>query len=312
MSVINMKNKSIIVTGGAGFIGSNLVERLAGENKVYVIDNMHTGSKENLRHAMKVGDVELIKDDAKNIGRKGIDADYVFHLGIYSSSPMYKENPSLVGEVVDGIISVLEYAKAHDVPIVFASTSSIYNGLKPPHKEDMIPKVTDYYTEARISCERLAELYAKLHGIDIAAMRFFSVYGKHEESKGRYANLVSQFLWAIMKGEQPTIYGNGEQRRDFIFADDVAEAMLLAAKKNRGFNTYNVGTGRNYSLNELVEMLNSELSTDIKPKYVKMPMNNYVFETLAHTEKAERMLGFKAKTPLKKGIKILEEYYRKV
>jgi UDP-glucose 4-epimerase len=307
-----MKNKNIIITGGAGFIGSNLVERLAEKNKIYVIDNMHTGSEENLRHAMKVGDVELIKDDAKNIGRKDIDADYVFHLGIYSSSPMYKENSSLIGEVVDGIISVLEYAKAHDVPIVFASTSSIYNGLKPPHKEDMTPKVTDYYTEARLSCERFAELYAKLHGIDVAAMRFFSVYGKHEESKGRYANLVSQFLWAIMKGEQPTIYGNGEQRRDFIFADDVAEAMLLAAKKNRGFNTYNVGTGRNYSLNELVEMLNSELSTDIKPKYVKMPMNNYVFETLAHTEKAERMLGFKAKTPLKKGIKILEEYYRKV
>jgi UDP-glucose 4-epimerase len=115
-----------------------------------------------------------------------------------------------------------------------------------------------------------------------------------------------------MKGEQPIIYGNGEQKRDFIFVDDVVEAMLLAAKKNRGFNIYNVGTGRNYSLNELVEMLNSELNTIIKPKYVKMPMNNYVFETLAHTKKAERMLGFKAKTPLKEGIKILGEYYRKI
>ncbi|MEM3212168.1 MAG: NAD-dependent epimerase/dehydratase family protein [Candidatus Micrarchaeaceae archaeon] len=298
-----------MVTGGAGFIGSNLVDRLSKDNKVYVIDNMHTGSEENLADAMKTGNVRLIKDDAKNIGKQGIDADMVFHLGIYSSSPMYKDNPHLVAEVVDGMISVLEYAKKGKLPLVFASTSSIYNGIKPPHKEDIIPGVTDYYTEARISAERLAELYAKLYDVNVSAMRFFSVYGRHEKAKGKYANLVSQFLWSMKKGEQPVIYGNGKQRRDFIFVDDVVDAMISAATKASGFNVFNVGTGKNYDLNELVEKLNAELGTDIEPKYVKVPMNNYVMETLAHTGKAKKMLGFEAKVSLDEGIKELNKYY---
>ncbi|MEM4097792.1 MAG: NAD-dependent epimerase/dehydratase family protein [Candidatus Micrarchaeaceae archaeon] len=297
------------MTGGAGFIGSNLVDRLSKDNKVYVIDNMHTGSEENLADAMKTGNVRLIKDDAKNIGKQGIDADMVFHLGIYSSSPMYKDNPHLVAEVVDGMISVLEYAKKGKLPLVFASTSSIYNGIKPPHKEDIIPGVTDYYTEARISAERLAELYAKLYDVNVSAMRFFSVYGRHEKAKGKYANLVSQFLWSMKKGEQPVIYGNGKQRRDFIFVDDVVDAMISAATKASGFNVFNVGTGKNYDLNELVEKLNAELGTDIEPKYVKMPMSNYVMETLAHTGKAKKMLGFEAKVSLDEGIKELNKYY---
>jgi len=305
-----LNGKTIIVTGGAGFIGSNLVEKLAKDNKIYVIDNFHTGSEENLSEAMKTGNVTLIKDDSKNIGKHGLDADLVFHLGIYSASPMYRQNPGLVGEVVSGMISVLEYARANSVPVVFASTSSIYNGIEPPHKEDAIPKVTDYYTEARIACERLSELYSKLYGTDVAAMRFFSVYGRHEAAKKQYANLVTQFLWVMKKGEQPVIYGDGTQKRDFVFADDVADALIAAAEKNKSFDVYNVGTGKNYTLNELVDKLNEELGTDIKPKYVEMPVKNYVMETLAYTEKAERKLGFKARVSLEQGISLLNEYYK--
>ncbi|MEM0050877.1 MAG: NAD-dependent epimerase/dehydratase family protein [Candidatus Bathyarchaeia archaeon] len=305
-----LENETVIVTGGCGFIGSNLVERLAENNEVYVIDNMHTGSEENLADAMHTGNVHLIKDDAKNIGKHNINADFVFHLGMYSSSPMYKENPFLVGEILHGMTAVLEYAKAHNARVAFASSSSLYNGLNPPHREEMVPRVTDYYTEAKIGCERLAELYSNLYGVHTSAMRFFSVYGRHEKSKGKYANLVSQFLWSMKKGEQPVIYGNGEQRRDFVFVDDVVDAMISAATKVSGFHAFNVGTGKNYSLNEMVGKLNAELGTDIKPKYVEMPMSNYVMETLAHTGKAKEMLGFEAKVSLDKGIKILNEYYR--
>ncbi len=306
----DLADKEIIVTGGMGFIGSNLVERISNNN-VYVIDNLHTGKEYNLKDFVNSKNIKFINDDSKNILKHNLKANLVFHLGIYSASPMYRENPSLVGEVVLGMINILEFARKYDINVVFASTSSIYNGINPPHREDIVPKVTDYYTEARIACERISELYNKLYGLNIAAMRFFSVYGKHEESKGKYANLVTQFLWSMKKGESPVIYGNGEQRRDFIFVEDVVNAMILASSV-KGFEIFNVGTGKNYSLNELVEMLNKALGTNIKPKYIEMPVKNYVMETLADTKKARNVLGFDAKVSLDDGIKIINEYYSKI
>ena len=299
-----IENKNIIVTGGAGFIGSNLVERLCKNNKVLVIDTLMTGSEENLKEARKSGNVSFKKDDSKNIARHGFKADIVFHLGMYSASPMYKEKPTRVAEVVDGMINVLEYARSNNSQVVFASTSSIYNGVPPPHKENVYPKVTDYYTEGRVGAERMSELYAKLYGVNTAAMRFFSVYGYHEEAKVGYANLVTQFLWAMKKGEQPVVYGDGSQRRDFVFVTDVVEAMVKASVV-KGFDVFNVGTGKNYSLNEMAEKLNKALGTKIAPKSIKMPVSNYVMETLADTTKAEKVLGFRAQVSLDDGIKKL-------
>ncbi len=299
-----ISGKSIIVTGGAGFIGSNLVERLCKENKVMVIDTLMTGSEENLKEAKRTGNVTFRKDDSRNIGKQGFKADLVFHLGMYSASPMYREKPTRVAEVVEGMIDVLEYARANGSQVVFASTSSIYNGVTPPHREDVVPKATDYYTEGRVGAERMAELYAKLYKVNTAAMRFFSVYGYHEEAKNGYANLVTQFLWAMKKGEQPVAYGDGTQRRDFTFVTDVVDAMLKAVGV-KGYDVFNVGTGRNYSLNEMADKINKALGTKIKVRYVKMPVANYVMETLADTGKAERVLGFKAKVSLDEGIRKL-------
>jgi len=304
-----LEGKNIIVTGGAGFIGSNLVDRLANDNKVFVIDNMNTGSMDNLKEAMKTGNVTFIKDDIKNIANHSIEADYIFHLGMYSSSPMYRENPGLIGEVVYGMIGTLEYAKKTGAPVVFASSSSLYNGVKPPHNEDANLLVTDYYTESKIAAERLSTLYADLYSMNVAGMRFFSVYGYHEKSKGKYANLVTQFLLAMKNGERPVIYGDGLQKRDFVFVSDVVDAMLMAAEHNKGFNAYNVGRGENYNLNELVEKINAVLGAEIKPEYVSMPVKNYVMETLADTTKSEKMLGFKAQIHIDKGIELLNNYY---
>ncbi len=298
-----MNDKKILVTGGAGFIGSNLVESLYRDNDVTVIDNLHTGKKSNIKSAMDNG-VVFIKGDAKDVRRMKDEFDYIFHLGIYSASPMYRNNPNLVGEVVHGITSVLEYSREHNTPLVFASTSSIYNGIEPPHRENVIPGVTDYYTEARIACERLGELYSKLHGVNVAAMRFFSVYGYNDIGKGVYSNLLTQFMDAMLKKERPLIYGDGEQRRDFVFVTDVVDALEKASSA-KGFNIYNVGTGKSYSLNEAVEKLQKITGTKVKPKYVKMPVKNYVMVTQADTSKAKREIGFSAKVSIDKGLNLL-------
>jgi len=164
---------------------------------------------------------------------------------------------------------------------------------------------SDFYTEGRYAMERIAEVYNKLYGLKCIVLRLFSVYGPREEYKGKYANLVSQFLWSINKDEQPIIFGDGTQTRDFIWVKDVVKAYLLAMEKDIDFDVFNVGTGKNYSLNEVVEIINKTLGKNVKPKYVENPIKNYVFHTLADTTKAENVLKFKAKVSLEDGIKIL-------
>ena len=298
-----MKGRKILVTGGAGFIGSNLVNSLYKNNDVVVLDNLHTGNKRNIKKATENG-VIFVKSDAKNIKKIKGDFDQVFHLGIYSASPMYRDDPNLVGEVVQGMTNVLEYCRKSGIPMVFASTSSIYNGIEPPHKENVIPGVSDYYTEARIACERMGELYAKLYDVNVTAMRFFSVYGYNDIGKGAYSNLLTQFMNAMINNERPEIYGDGEQRRDFIFVSDVVDALKKASVTS-GFNVYNVGTGKSYSLNEAVERLQKITGTNIQPKYIKMPVKNYVMVTQADVSKAKKEIGFSAKINLDRGLNLL-------
>jgi len=284
----------ILVTGGAGFIGSNLVKRLADDkdNQIIIVDNYLTGTKENT-----VG--YDVFESMKSFVDSDTIVDKIFHLGMPSSSPMYKKNPLFVADVVNDMILLLEYVKKHKIKLVLAATSSIYNGKPTPFKEDMIPEVTDYYTEARYYCERLIELYTKLYNVKAIALRFFSVYGPNEHHKGEFANLVSQFEWDIIADKSPVIYGDGTQRRDLIHVNDIVEALILAMETDfEQFEIFNAGTGETYDLNELMAILNKKHNKDIKAKYIDNPISNYVAETKADTEKAEKILGFKAKIRL--------------
>ncbi len=293
------------MTGGAGFIGSHLVEELIGRGEVFVLDNLYTGSLENLKGLSTM----FIKGRAKEVNNLEERFDFIFHLGIYSSSPMYRENRFLVNLAVEDFLYILEYAREKGSKVILASSSSIYNGNEPPFREDMEIKVTDFYTEARYYLERLASLYFDFYGVKTVVLRLFSVYGEKEKHKGKFANLVTQFLWKMSKGERPVIYGDGSQTRDFIYVKDVVKAFILAMEKNIGFDVFNVGTGKSYSLNQVVEILNRKLGVSIKPLYISNPIKNYVEHTLADTGKAERLLGFKSKFTLEGGVEKLIKYY---
>lgn len=296
----------ILVTGGLGFIGSNIAGRLVREgHQVTILDNKHTGNEHNISGLKGKAKVQIGRSgDVEKLGEK---FDVIFHEGIYSSTPMYKEDPHRVAEVIEDFISILEYAKKNGIKVVWASSSSVYNGVKPPQREDAVIPVTDFYTEARLAMERLSELYHKLYGVKAIGLRYFSVYGPHEESKGRYANLVSQFMWAMEKGESPSVYGDGSQTRDFTYIEDVVEANLLAMKSNVGFGIYNIGTGKSITINGMIEVLGKAMGKPVEPVYTQNPIKNYVEHTLASTSKAERELGFKARVGLEQGIgKILK------
>ena len=293
---------NVVVTGGAGFIGSNLVSGLIKEHDVTVLDNLHTGSDDNLKDVRS--EITFINDSSGNIGNRlsNSDIDAIFHLGIPSSSPMYKENPMLVGSAINDAISVFEFAKKMDAKVVFASSSSLYNGLPTPNREDMDVMVADYYAEARLGIERIAELYHKLYGIDVVGLRFFSVYGPHERAKGIYANIVSQFLWEMQDGRIPVIYGDGEQTRDFTFVNDVVRACILAMEKDVS-GVFNVGTGVSHSFNDVVVALNGVLGTDIEPQHIENPVKNYVSHTLADLTNVKSALGFRSEYSLEGGIR---------
>ena len=292
----------VLVTGGCGFIGSNLADRLVKEgHRVTVFDNLSTG---NLRNVEGLN-VRFFNESYSRLNDLVPKTDAIFHIGIPSSSPMYKRNPGLVGEAINDAIHVLEYAREKGCKVVYASSSSIYNGNEVPYREDMPVYITDYYTECRYSIERLAKLYNILHGVKSVGLRFFSVYGPKEEYKGVYANTVSQFLWSMQKNEVPIIFGDGTQTRDLTHVSDVVDALVLAWKKAFESEIFNVGTGVSYSFNQLVEILNRLLGKNVKPGYKPNPIKNYVNHTLADTSKAEKLLGFKAKITLEEGLKAL-------
>lgn len=299
----------ILVTGGAGFIGSNLVEELVKEHSVVVLDNLHTGSFDNLKNVRD--QITIINDSCNNLSKLTLpDVDMIFHLGIPSSSPMYRKDPFLMGEVINDTIGIFEYVKDTCIKkVVFASSSSLYSGIRPPHREDMNIRVTDYYTEARLAIERVAKLYNVLHGIKSAGLRFFSVYGPREESKSTYANMVTQFLWDIKKYRTPIIYGDGKQTRDFTYVKDVVKACKLMIDTDFEYEIYNVGTGKSHSFNDVVDILNDRLDTNVKPMHVEMPIKNYVSHTLADIYKIKH-LGYSPDYTLIDGIDQLISQYK--
>lgn len=300
---------TVLVTGGAGFIGSNLVEELLGSGEeVVVLDDMTTGSRENLRDLDGDGYLKIIEGSCLDLLDLDIRPDSIYHLGVPSSSPMYKRNPLLVGEAVNGMVAVFELAKKSGSRVVYASTSSLYSGQTPPHREDMEVLVSDYYTEARFSMERMAELYRKLFGVESVGMRFFSVYGPHEAAKKQYANIITQFLWEMMAGRAPVIYGDGSQTRDFTYVKDITRALKLAMESDFS-GALNVGTGKSYSFNEVAEILAEKMDLSLRAEHVDNPIKNYVQDTLADTRKAEEVLGFRSRCSLEDGIDELIRCY---
>jgi UDP-glucose 4-epimerase len=300
----------ILVTGGAGFIGSNLVEALLASGKeVTVLDNMDTGSTLNLKDLN--GSLEVIEANCTDASRLDLKPEAIYHLGIPSSSPMYKKNPFLVGEAINGAIAIFELAKKAGCRVVYASTSSLYSGLTPPHREDMTIQVTDYYTEARLAMERIAELYNRLFEVSSVGLRFFSVYGPKEKSKKQYANMVSQFMWEMMEGKAPMIYGDGNQTRDFVYVKDLVKALRLASDSDY-HGILNVGTGKAYSFNDVVRILNKKLGSAIEPIHVENPIKNYVRATLADPSKTKEILGFESHYSLEDGIGELVRYYEEL
>ncbi|MBI2579887.1 MAG: SDR family NAD(P)-dependent oxidoreductase [Candidatus Aenigmarchaeota archaeon] len=293
----------ILVTGGAGFIGSNLVAALARKgHEVVVLDNFFLGTEKNL-----VGmDIRLVKADItdyETVLKASGECDIIFNEAAASSSPMFKkEMRRSVSVNIDGFINVMNAAKENGVKrVVYASTSSIYGNTSGPLKEDMKCVPVNLYASTKLMNEHVALLS---DGVETVGLRYMSVYGPGEEPKGMFANLASQFLWAMRKGDSPVIYGDGSQTRDFTYVKDVVSANILAMESGKRLNdVFNVGTGVETSLNGLVKIINKILGKGIKPEYVGNDMKNYISSQKADLEKIRKCLGYEPEFTLEQGIK---------
>jgi len=313
----------VCVTGGAGFIGGHIVEKLynygigsEGVEQIIIVDDLSLGPYDRVAIWLEDNlneDGVIFMKSIHEFVKSDYKVDIIMHLGMPSSSPMYRRDPKLVGKVVNEMLMLLEYASKHNSRIVLASTSSMYNGNPLPWREDMPIHVMDYYTESRYYAERLCKLYSIMKGLEVVVLRLFSVYGPGEEHKGQYANLVSQFIWCFLNKEKPVIFGDGTQTRDFICVYDVVDAFMKAAtyefQEEPKFEVFNVGTGKETTLNDLVRILQKELDMNIEPEYVPNPITNYVYRQRASISKAWHYLKFRAKWQLKDGIRRTIEYY---
>ncbi|WP_207589816.1 NAD-dependent epimerase/dehydratase family protein [Halomontanus rarus] len=297
-----MQDKRVLITGGAGFIGSNLANSLAADNDVIAIDDEYLGTPENLETNVDYQPVSVLEDDLPT------DVDVVFHLAALSSYAMHEENPTKGARVnVEGFVNTVDQARQDGCDtVVYASTSSIYGSQTEPSPEDMPVAVNTGYEASKLARERYAEYFGNHYDMNMAGMRFFSVYQGFEgaeEHKGEYANVIAQFAGDLADGNPPVLYGDGTQTRDFTHVDDIVRGLECAAEHELT-GVYNLGTGDAYSFNELVEMLNDELDTDIQPEYIENPIPDsvYVHDTCADSSKIREEAGWEPQISLEDGL----------
>jgi len=275
-------------------------------HKLSILDNEHLGVQKNIPSYFDVRRFLFSITDKKQmryLQRFGFD--YILHFAAYSSAPMFYEEPSVGFNVnVNGFRNVLNLAREVGAKVIYASTSSLYS-LGNGFTENSMVYPNSYYEYTKYCNEIESILYWKEHEVKSVGLRLFSIYGYNELHKKNYANLVSQFLWDMEKGNSPVIYGGGNQTRDFVFVEDVCKVVDLLMGKTWGNSILNVGTGISHSLNEMVKILNEELGSSIKPVYIKNPIPNYVQHTKADTEKIKFLLKYTPSTSLREGIKKL-------
>ena len=305
---------NILITGGAGFIGSNLAKSLDRDgHTVTIFDSFYYGSAKQIPNLGDKLRHNAFKIDVRNDSTKvefeleRNPPEYIFHLAALSSAPQCTQAPKDAMQVnVNGFQNILEAAWYYRVKkVVYASTSSLYNGLQLPWNESMCVSPKSYYEASFHNRECLAYSYYHEVGVKSTGLRFFSVYGPNELHKGKYANNITQFLWDLNANRSPVIYGDGKQTRDFVHVDDVVSALKLAAFSDHKLldcNIVNVGRGVNASFNAIIKTLNERLGKDIRPTYLSNPIPNYVYNTKADISKAKHLLRWEPKISLSDGI----------
>ena len=303
---------NILVTGGAGFIGSHLVRHLLakGEN-VTALDNLSTGLAENLPPEAKLVEMDILDEELPKVVAAGA-FDAIVHLAAQTMVDTSIKNPLLdTRENLLGTVQVLEAARAANVKrVIFASTAAAYGDVKEddlPVREAQPTEPMSFYGLSKLSVEKYLEMYRKIYGMEYVVLRFANVYGERQGDGGE-GGVISIFAKAVAEGRDITIYGDGEQTRDFVYAGDIAEGILAALRTEEVNAAYNLSTQTETSLRELVSLLAEIRGREIVPKY-GAEREGDIYKSMLSNSRARRGLDWQPATTLAEGLRRTYEYF---
>ena len=307
-----------LVTGGAGFIGSHIVERLLKDGmRVRVLDNLSTGRRENLAFA-RSGDVELIEGDLRDLAaveRAVQGVDVIYHQAAMRSVPRSVEDPLGANENnVTGTLHVLDAARRHGVKrVVYASSSSVY-GSNPelPKREDQHPAPISPYAVSKATGELYARVFTQLYGLETVGLRYFNVFGPRQDPKSEYAAVLPRFILWGLRGEPLEVHGDGSQSRDFTYIDNVVDANILAGQApDASGEAFNVGCGERISLLDVITMLEGLIARPVQRRHTPSRGGD-VPHTLADVSKAKRLMGYTPLVGFAEGFRRTVDFFRAV
>jgi nucleoside-diphosphate-sugar epimerase len=310
------QQKIYLVTGGAGFIGSHIVEALVerGE-RVRVLDNLMTGNRSNLAHL--TGEIEFIEGDIRDYqtARQVAEgAGVVFHQAAIPSVPRSVKEPGLNHDVnVNGTFNILLAARDAGVRrVVYAASSSAYGEVGSGAKrEDQLPSPLSPYAVAKLVGEFYCQVFTRVYGLETVALRYFNVFGPRQDPTSPYSGVISKFITALLGGNAPVIFGDGEQSRDFNYVTNVVDANLRAAEvPEAAGHVINLGLHQRTTLNKLLEELQKIIGTSFIPKYEPSRAGD-IRHSLADIKLAQALLGYNPKVALSQGLRLTVDWYRK-
>jgi nucleoside-diphosphate-sugar epimerase len=304
---------SYLVTGGAGFIGSHITEELArrGE-RVRVVDNLSTGSQRNLSH---VSDVEFLEGDLADLGlaqRAVVGVDYVFHQAAIPSVPRSIKLPiESHRSNIDATLNLLVAARDAGVKrVVYAGSSSVYGDTPTlPKREDMPSAPLSPYALQKLVGEQYAAMFTQLYGLSTITTRYFNVFGPRQDPSSPYSGVISLFVSALLEGRPPTIFGDGEQTRDFTFVTNVVDGVLRACHTPSATGVFNIAVGTRTSLNQLLQILCDIIGSNVEPVYGP-PRPGDVRDSQADLTRAKTILGYEPTVSLTEGLQRTVDWYR--
>ncbi len=311
---MTLEGSNVLVIGGAGLVGSHVVDQLTQEpvRKITVLDNFVRGRRSNLEQARQDKRVEIVEDSITNVGllRELMqETDYVFHLAaLWLFECVHQPRSALEVNVV-GTYNVIEAAQQAGVKkVVYSSSASVYgDALFTPMTEEHPFNNRTMYGATKIAGEQFFRSFYQQHGLNYVALRYMNVYGPRMDYRNAYVSVIMKVLDRIFDGQAPVIFGDGSQAYDFIHVRDIARANILAAKSEATDECFNVGMGVKTTINELVHLLLKISGSDLKPEY-RPQEQSFVTHRVGSTEKAERLLGFRAQVPLEEGLRTMYEW----